>query len=230
MLFDLRNVSLRYDGFPALADVTCRIEPSSLVLLRGSTGAGKTSFLRLLYASLLPSEGKVFVNGSDTRSLRGRSLRALRRSLGIVRQPVTFVPHLPVLENILFPLAVLGIGKKGAIGKALEVMASLEISHVRGRLPSTLSAGERSLAALARAIVTDPASLIVDEPTANLDAPAAHLVARVLAESAAKGATVVVATHSASMAEQCPGSRVLFLHDGVLTEEEHQIYHPPVAS
>ena len=217
MIIDVQDVSVAYDGIPALQGVSCTIGLGTTTVLTGPTGAGKTTLLRLLYADVLPTAGTVLINGTPSTRLTPNQIRKVRRSIGIVQQQGRLVDDYSVYDNMLFPLAIHGHSKVDAQRIALEVLADMNISYVRHKMPQQLSGGERHLVALARAMSVQPALLIADEPTGTLDEATSMAVADVLRRLAEKGTSVVLSTHSASFAAAFPSAVHLHLVEGTLT-------------
>ena len=217
MTFELRSVTVQYDAVPALQNVSCVIPSGAVVILTGPTGAGKTTFLHLLYAAAMPTSGEVFVNGESTRTMKRRRIAELRRRIGIVEQDCRLMRDYTVFENVMMALALRGMGKDEATAECLRVLADLNISYVRHKYPRQLSGGERHLVALARAVAADPDVIIADEPTGTLDEVTSSAVAQALSSIAARGVGVILSTHSTSLPAAFPQAGLFGIADGILT-------------
>lgn len=193
VVFD--HVSKRYGAFRlALSEVSFAVGRSELVLLAGPSGAGKSTVLRLIAALEVPSSGRVVVAGEDIARLRPRTLPFLRRSMGIVLQDPMLLDDRSVLDNVMLPALTSGLPAPQAEERARTALARVGLDALTAR-PQELSGGEQQRAALARAIVNRPALVLVDEPTAHLDAASAAGILQLLEQFAVAGVTVMVASH-----------------------------------
>jgi cell division transport system ATP-binding protein len=179
---------------PVLQDLSLAVQRGQFVVLTGANGAGKSTVLRLIAGVLKPDGGRVTVAGEEPSRLRGAALIALRRAIGMVPQDLQLLADRTVLENVMLPVLAAGRGRRAAVGRARAALQRVGLSQV-DELPEALSGGAQQRAALARAIVNRPALLLVDEPTAYLDTPAAAELLGLLAEFARSGVTIVMASH-----------------------------------
>lgn len=194
------GVTKRYGTFRlALSEVSFSIGRSEWVLVTGPGGAGKSTVLRLIAALELPTRGRVIVAGQDVARLRPRALPYLRRSMGIVLQDPMLLDDRSALDNVMLPALASGLSREQAEARARAALARVGLEACTAARPHELSGGERQRAALARAIVNRPALLLVDEPTAHLDAAAAAGVLKLLDQFALAGVTVIVASHAESI-------------------------------
>jgi len=202
--------------FQALSDINFEVKKGDFVGIMGSSGAGKSTLLNLIATIDMPSSGKIMVDGTDVTTMKETDLADFRRKkLGFIFQDYNLLPYLTAEENIALPL-VLSKEKFPVLSqKIMAVSASLGITGILDRYPSTLSGGQKQRVAAARAIVTSPALLLADEPTGALD----YKSGRGLLESLStlnreQQATIIMVTHDCLSASYC--RRVLFLKDGRL--------------
>jgi cell division transport system ATP-binding protein len=199
----------------ALEDITFRVEAGELAVLTGPSGAGKTTLLRLLYAAERPDRGSIIVNRRNVTRLARRRVPEFRRSIGIVFQDFKLLPTKTAFENVAFAPRVLAIPEREVRRRVADVLKRVGIAHRRNALPPQLSGGEQQRVALARALVNEPALILADEPTGNLDDALAQEILALLYEVNADGTTVLIATHDRQVVASAPG-RVLTLEHGRL--------------
>ena len=190
------HVSLVYEnGVCALNNLDLAIGPSEFVFIIGSTGTGKSTLLKLVYRELVPSAGKVLIDGEDLAQIRASRLPLLRRRVGVVFQDFRLLPRKDVWENIAFVLQATGWSGREIKQRIPEVLSLVGMSHRSRSYPNELSGGEQQRVCIARAIVNHPTILLADEPTGNLDPETAAGIMGVLSRINETGATVVVSTH-----------------------------------
>ncbi|MCX7929198.1 MAG: ATP-binding cassette domain-containing protein [Chlorobi bacterium] len=216
MQFDLQNVSVQFDSIPALSGITLQIPSGSMLLVTGPTGSGKTTFLRVLYADILPSAGAMFVNGQRTSALSRRRLVQMRRAMGIAFQDIRLLDELTVFDNILLVLLLRKVPMAEARRRTLDVLVRFDISYVREKFPWQCSMGERHVVGIARAVAAQPQCIIADEPTGNLDVDATIRIAEELRNENKRGATVIVATHDPFFAAHFAATHRVALYEGRL--------------
>ncbi len=203
---------------PALSDVSFKIGKGEFAVLRGPSGAGKTTLLRLLYRDEVPTRGTIEVADYDVTSLPRGEVPALRRAMGIVFQDAKLLPGRTVYENLAFVLRVLGTPRSEITPRAFTALKAVGLSARAQAYPAQLSQGEAQRAALARAIVKEPALLLADEPTGNLDEGIAAEIFDLLRDVWGRGTTVLLATHQAAIAERL-NRRTLVLEGGRLIRD-----------
>jgi cell division transport system ATP-binding protein len=199
----------------ALEDVTFRVDAGEFAVLTGPSGAGKTTLLRLLYAAERPDRGSIVVNRRNLTRLARRRIPEFRRSIGIVFQDFKLLPTKTAFENIAFAQRVLAFPEREVRRRVADVLKRVGISQRKDALPPQLSGGEQQRVALARALVNEPALILADEPTGNLDDALAQDIMALLYEVNADGTTILIATHDRQVVASAPG-RVLTLEHGRL--------------
>ena len=210
----LTHVDKSYpNGALALRDVTFRISRGEFVFLTGHSGAGKSTIMKLLFAEQRPTSGEVRVSGYDVTSLRRDEIPKLRRRLGIVFQDFRLLDDRTAAENIAFALEVTGARRDTINARVARVLAQVGLSAKSRAHPRELSGGEQQRVAIARALVNDPAILVADEPTGNLDERATRGVFQLLRDINAAGTVVVMATHDLDLVRQAR-YRTIELRDG----------------
>ena len=217
-MIETHHLSKLYSrGLYALRDLSMTVDKGEFVFLTGPSGAGKSTFLRLLLMQERPSEGEVFVNGQNLSKLSRREIQEYRRGIGFVFQAFKLIPTRTVLENISFVPEVLGVPVSQQRRRAFQVLKWVGLQHRMNAYPSDLSGGEQQRIAIARALVNDPALLLADEPTGNLDPDLSLEIMNLLREINAGGTTVVVATHDRELI-RLVGRRTITLDSGRVVE------------
>ena len=204
-------------GF-AIADLGFEVGAGELVFVTGPSGAGKTTLLRLIFGAERPSSGQAIVLGRNVGRLGEAAIRVLRRRIGFVFQDFKLLPRRSVEENVAMPLEVVGTPRQETRRRVFAILKRLGLEKRRQRSPLSLSGGEQQRVAIARALVGEPAILLADEPTGNLDAEYTLEIMDWLADVAAHGTAVLVATHDANLVERS-GARVLELAKGRLVAD-----------
>ena len=210
------RVSKRYGRVAALEDVTADIGKGEMVFLAGPSGAGKTTFLRMIYAAEAPTDGQVLVAGKNIARLRESSIPYLRRNIGVVFQDFRLLPERTVFENVAMALEVLGTPREQLRRKVMDILVHVGMQARMDVSPASLSGGEQQRVAIARALVNEPAIVLADEPTGNLDPTMSRQIIDLLTDIKLRGATVVVASHDEQLVERY-AEHVLRLDQGRLT-------------
>jgi len=187
------------DGTTALRDIDLTVESGEMVFIRGRSGAGKTTFFRLLVGMEVPTGGALQVNGRVMGPGSSRSLRALRRKMGVIFQDFRLIEGRTALENVELGMRVLGVTGRHMRGRSRDLLERLGLDHRLYTPVESLSWGERQRVAAARALSREPEIVLADEPTGNLDAEATARVMELLYDARARGATVLIATHAADV-------------------------------
>lgn len=216
----LQGVSKHYPQRrrPALDNVSLHVPPGQFLFLTGPSGAGKTTFLRLLFGAALPSAGTIRVGGADLGRLSPRQIPRLRRKLGVIFQDFKLMPRLSVFENVALALRVAGVKSRDLVERVERVLRQVGLDHLAEAQADSLSGGEQQRAAIARALAHQPALVLADEPSGNLDPQNALEVMKLLVAAHARGATVILATHDPALLDMVRGARVAKLEAGRLEE------------
>src|SRR3990170_3442024 len=189
-------------GVYALREINLSIDKGEFVFLTGPSGAGKSTLLRLLLRQEVPTEGRLVVGQRDLSKLSLRQVQAYRRSLGFVFQDFKLLPNKTVLENVAFVPRVLGMVQSQQQRRTFQVLKWVGLQHRMNAYPLELSGGEQQRIAIARALVNDPAIIIADEPTGNLDERATRGVFQLLRDINTGGTVIVMATHDLDIVRQ----------------------------
>jgi cell division transport system ATP-binding protein len=220
-LISVDEVTKRYPANPrpALSDVSLTIERGEFVFLVGTSGSGKSTFLRLLLREELPTSGSVTFAGRDLNRLPARKVPALRRQIGCVFQDFRLLPNRTVADNVAFAMEVIGRPRSAVRTVVPEVLELVGLAGKGQRMPEELSGGEQQRVAIARAFVNRPQVLIADEPTGNLDPNTSVGIMRLLDRINRTGTTVVMATHNAEIVDAMR-RRVVELDAGELVRDQ----------
>ena len=218
-MIHFQNVTKEYENQTALRDITLSIEKGEMVFLTGPSGSGKSTLLKLIYLAERPDQGTISVGGWNSADLSESDIPFVRRTIGIVFQDFRLLENRTVFENVSLALRILGIGVREAKTRVTEALKTVNLRHKADSYPRRLSGGEQQRVVIARAIVANPAVVLADEPTGNLDAETAESVMRTFKEIHARGTTILVATHNREL-YRYSGKRVLRLLEGSLTGEE----------
>jgi cell division transport system ATP-binding protein len=214
------DVGMTYpNGKVALADVNVSIPGGDFVFLVGPSGAGKSTFIRLLIREQLATSGRVVVAGRDLSRMRRGDVPKLRRRIGIVFQDFRLLPGKTVFENVAFALEVTGTPRPLIRHRVPQLLNLVGLQEHDEHLPTQLSGGEQQRVAIARALVHDPAMLIADEPTGNLDPVTSWEIIQLLIQINGLGTTVLMATHNQEIVNAMR-RRVLALEHGTLVRDE----------
>lgn len=212
------DLAIHMNGHPVLTNVNLRVAKGEFVYLIGRTGAGKSSFLRTLYADLKLAAGKLRVAEYNLNALKTSDVPYLRRRLGIVFQDFQLLPDRTVGDNIAFVMRSTGWRDKSKIKqRTTEVLMQVGLAHKLNAMPHQLSGGEQQRTVIARALVNDPRLLIADEPTGNLDPEVTEHVMDILHGINRQGVTVMMATHEHDLLRRYQG-RMLEIKDGTIAE------------
>ena len=210
----LQHVTRRFDnGHEALSDVSVEFAQGSMTFLTGHSGAGKSTFLKLLLRADLPTRGKVLVNDVDIAKLPDRRLPRYRQHLGVVFQDHHLLAQRTVFDNVALPLRVMGMREREIGRRVRASLGQVELLGKEGLFPRHLSTGEQQRVGIARAVVTRPNILLADEPTGNLDPELSIHIMDLFARFNQVGTTVIIASHDLALIGAM-GLRMLQLEQG----------------
>jgi cell division transport system ATP-binding protein len=222
------NVGLRYGAErEVLSDISFSLYPGRFYFLTGTSGAGKTSLLKLLYLAQRPSRGAIRMFGTDVITLPRKRLPGFRRRLGVVFQEFRLVPHLSAFDNVALPLRVAGVTESELYKPVADMLDWVGLAHRADARPATLSGGEQQRVAIARAVIGRPEMLVADEPTGNVDPEMALKLLRLFEALNRLGTTVVVATHDVHLLRKVPDSLIMRLDKGRLSDPTGALRYPP---
>jgi cell division transport system ATP-binding protein len=207
------------DGTHALRGVTIKVDNNEFVYVVGPSGAGKSTFMKLMYREEKPTKGQIFVNGFNLEKLKQRKIPYVRRNIGVIFQDFRLLPKLTVYENIAFAMEVIEAPKRLIKKRTMEVLELVRLKDKASALPTQLSGGEQQRIAIARAIVNNPAVIIADEPTGNLDPETSWGIMKLLEEINFRGATIVMATHNKDIVNNMR-KRVIAIEQGLIVRDE----------
>ena len=222
-MIQLFHVFKEYPGEgAALSDVSLHVKKGEFVFVTGPSGAGKSTLLKLVFCAEPATSGQLLVFGKNVSKLRSSAVPYLRRNIGVVFQDFKLLPDRTVAENVAFPLEVRGLDGRDVRRKVDGMLRSVGLDHKLGKFPLALSGGEQQRVAVARALVNDPALLLADEPTGNLDPDRTLEVMDLLEGANARGTTVVVATHDRSLLARYK-KRIIALETGKIVSDGDSI-------
>jgi putative ABC transport system ATP-binding protein len=223
MLIETRDLKKSYElgavTVEALRGVTFGIDEGEYVAIMGPSGSGKSTLMHILGCLDSPTSGTYSLDGSEVSGLRGRELARVRnKKIGFVFQNFNLLPRIDMVSNVSLPLVYHGSISRGErMAKSKELLSSLGLGHRLEHKPNELSGGERQRAAIARALVNEPAILLADEPTGNLDQKTGREIMSILDDLHEGGRTIVIVTHDANIAEHA--GRTVLIEDGRVARE-----------
>ncbi len=213
------NVSKQYDGGrQALEDVSFEVDAGEMLFLTGHSGAGKSTLLKLIHLSERPSRGSVLFADRNLQRVRGRRIALHRRGVGVVFQDHRLLADRSVADNVALPLLLQGLRRPEIAKRVRAVLDRVSLGARAQALPSQLSAGEQQRVGIARAIVGEPALLVADEPTGNLDPTLSAEIMTLFESLPERGTSVLVASHDLALVKRMR-KRVLVLNQGRLVDD-----------
>lgn len=200
-------------GMHALNDVNIKIHKGEFVFVVGRSGAGKSTFIKLIMREETPNTGDIYVNGYNLSKMRRREIPYFRRSMGIVFQDFRLIPTMNVFDNVAFSLRVVGASNREIKRRVAQVLSMVDLGSRARAYPRELSGGEQQRVGLARALINNPALIIADEPTGNVDPNMSYEIVELLTEINRRGTTVVMVTHEHQLVRDF-NRRVIMLENG----------------
>lgn len=216
------NVSKVYpNGSTALNNISFFIDRGEFVFIVGPSGSGKSTLIKLLMHEEKATSGDVIINSINVGGLKPKEIPYLRRSMGVVFQDFRLLPNKTVYENVAFAMEIVGSSKRDIRRQVPNLLSLVGLSHKAKSFPSQLSGGEQQRVAFARALANNPAILVADEPTGNLNPKAAMEIMELLDNINKRGTTVIMATHAKEIVDSMK-KRVIHIEDGVITHDENR--------
>ncbi len=213
-IIEFRGVSKTYiSGTHALEDVNIKINNGEFVFVVGSSGAGKSTFMKLIMREEKANTGKITVNGFDLTHMKRKNIPMLRRTMGIVFQDFRLIPTMNVFQNVAFAMYVVGASGRDVRREVSKALSLVGLGHKARSMPSQLSGGEQQRVGLARALVNSPDLIIADEPTGNVDPNMSYEIVSLLTEINKRGTTILMVTHDHNLVRDFQ-HRVIMLDGG----------------
>ena len=218
-VIEFRGVSKTYQtGTHALDDVNITINHGEFVFVVGSSGAGKSTFMKLIMREEKANTGKITVNGFNLGTMKRKQIPALRRTMGIVFQDFRLIPNMNVFDNVAFAMHVVGASNKEIRREVPKALARVGLGHKARSMPNQLSGGEQQRVGLARALINSPEIIIADEPTGNVDPNMSYEIVSMLTEINKQGTTILMVTHDHNLVRDFQ-HRVIMLDGGKIVAD-----------
>lgn len=215
-MIDFKNVSKVYNnGTEALRNLSLSIAKGEFVFIVGSSGAGKSTFLKLIMREEVPNSGEIVVNGRKLSTVRKRDVPYLRRTMGIVFQDFRLIDKMTVYDNVAFAMHIVGASDREIRKRVPYVLGLVGLEKKMDNHPAELSGGEQQRVGLARALVNNPSMIIADEPTGNVDPAMSYEIVELLTEINRRGTTVLMVTHEHDLVKRFP-RRVIEIQGGTV--------------
>ena len=221
-MIEFKGVHKVYDnGTKALKDVNLRIDKGEFVFIVGASGAGKSTFLKLIMREEVAYAGEVIVNDFKLSKLKRREIPYLRRTMGIVFQDFRLINNMNVFDNVAFAMRVIGASQREVRKRVPYILGLVGLQNKARNYPMELSGGEQQRVGLARALVNNPALIIADEPTGNIDPELSYEIVELLNEINRRGTTVLMVTHERDLVRMF-NRRVIEIREGCVVSDSTQ--------
>ena len=221
-MVELKNVNVHYSsGVDALQNINLRINDGEFVFIVGGSGAGKSTLVKLMTREIVPTEGRVFVNGYNLSKTKGNKIAKFRRSIGMVFQDFRLIQELNVYENVAFVLLISDQITRFIKQRVPNVLNLVGLGNKARSKPRELSGGEQQRVAIARALANDPGLIIADEPTGNIDPQLSYEIVELLRKiNRQNGTTIIMVTHEHDLVKYF-GGRIINIENGSITFDEN---------
>ncbi|KIL42949.1 cell division ATP-binding protein FtsE [Jeotgalibacillus campisalis] len=221
-MIQMKQVYKKYsNGIMAANGFDVNIQQGEFVYVVGPSGAGKTTFIKMMYREEKPTKGTILINNVDIATLKAKRVPYLRRNIGVVFQDFKLLNQLTIYENIAFALEVIEEHPKTIKKRAMEVLDLVGLKHKARMMPDELSGGEQQRISIARSIANQPKIMIADEPTGNLDPETSWEIMNLFEEINARGTTVIMATHNREIVNTIR-HRVIAIENGLIVRDEQR--------
>ena len=215
-MIEFRNVSKVYNnGTEALHNINLKVEKGEFVFIVGSSGAGKSTFLKLITCEERPNEGQVLIDGQDISHIRKGKIPYVRRKMGLVFQDFRLIDHMTVYDNVAFAMRVVGASPKAIKKRVPYILGLVGLQHKAKHYPTEMSGGERQRVG---ALVNNPSMIIADEPTGNIDPALSYEIVDLLSAINERGTTVLMVTHEHSLVKHFH-KRIIQIHSGEIVAD-----------
>ena len=217
-LLEMRNITKEFPGVKALDGVSLTVRPGTVHALMGENGAGKSTLMNILGCLDRPTRGSYLLDGKEVANLNDSELAYTRnRKIGFVFQSFNLLPRLSALDNVILPMIYGSLFKKERKERAVKMLESVGLGDRINHMPAEMSGGQRQRVAIARALINDPAIIMADEPTGNLDSHSTREVMEIFSKLYEQGKTIILVTHETDVAAYA--GRHVILSDGHISKD-----------
>ena len=223
-MIEFKGIYKTYEnGTKALRDINLTINDGEFVFIVGSSGAGKSTFIKLMMHEEVPNAGEIIVNGFELSKMKHKDVPYLRRTMGVVFQDFRLIPKMTVFDNVAFAMRVIGIREKEIRKRVPYILGLVGLTGKARSLPTELSGGEQQRVSLARALVNNPSLIIADEPTGNVDPEMSYEIVELLNGINEHGTTVIMVTHEHELVREF-NRRVVLIDNGSIVSDTADDY------